>query len=605
MQVSLVKPLSVPAKRSKHFDNFFRLAKKPSPRQNFFVRFFGKLTSQWQSVVRPIIYGVAAGLAAVAFQRSIHWLYDNGIVRFSKMDTWEFLLYSFLVLAGTSALAGTLISRFCPDAAGSGSPQVKLAFWKDFGFMRLRTALMKFIGSALSVGGGASLGNEGPMVQIGGGVASNVAGTLGVPAHLRREATAAGAAAGLAAIFNAPMAAVAFVLEEVVENLNSRLIGAILLAAVTGALVAHFFMGDAAVFTIPATEHASWHVYVFTPFTACVATLAGILFQKTALRIRKFGKTTLQSVPVPLRIVAGAICVWALGSIVFLSTGHLGVFFLGYDDLSAALNAELAWWLAGLLLAAKLAATAFCYGLGGCGGIFAPSLFFGGTCGAAFAGALALFVPGIGSETVSALAVVGMCSCFGAVVRAPVAGVLLVFEMTHNFALVPALMLGGMISVVLSKILSEKGFYDEILSQDGKEISKVIPPRDLHSWQRSPVSRIANFSPVLLTELSEEAAGTLLKETRFSRVPVVDADERLRGIATRAELNAACARNDPGSALLHPAPCCSRETPICEVEKYLIDSEDGIVAVTDPAGRVIGIVTLHDIIRAEMNFSER
>lgn len=567
------------------------------------MKFFGKLTSQWQSVARPIIYGVAAGLAAVAFQNAIHWLYDNGIVRFSQMEPWEFLLYSFLALAGTSALAGTLITRFCPEAAGSGSPQIKLAFWKDFGFVRLRTILMKFTGSVLTVGGGASLGNEGPMVQIGGGAASNVAGMLGVPSHLRREAAAAGAAAGLAAIFNAPMAAVAFVLEEVIENLNSRLIGAVLLAAVTGALVAHFFTGDAAVFTIPATEHATWQVYVFTPLTACVATLAGILFQKTALRIRRYGKNTLRRVPAEFRIVAGAIFVWALGSAVFLSTGHLGVFFLGYDDLSAALNAELAWWLAGLLFAAKLTATAFCYGLGGCGGIFAPSLFFGGTCGAAFAGALALFVPGIEAGEISALAVVGMCACFGAVVRAPVAGVLLVFEMTHNFALVPALMIGGILSVALSKFLSEKGFYDEILAQDGNEISKVIPPRDLRSWQHSPVSRIANFSPRLLRELSEETVEPLLNETKFSRVPVVDAGERLIGIATRAELNAARSRNDLNSTKLHSAPCCSRETPICEVEKQLIDSEDGIVAVADSAGRVVGIVTLHDIIRAEMNFS--
>lgn len=567
------------------------------------MKFLGSLTSKWQSVVRPVIYGITAGLAAVAFQNAIHLLYDNGIVRFSRMGTGEFLLYSFLTLAGTSALAGILVTRFCPDAAGSGSPQLKSAFWKDFGFVRLRAVWVKFLGSVLTVGGGASLGNEGPMVQIGGGAASNVAGLLGIPSHLRREATAAGAAAGLAAIFNAPMAAVAFVLEEVIEDLNSRFIGAVLLAAVTGALVAHFFMGDAAVFAIPATEHASTSVYLFTPLTACVATLAGLLFQKTALKIRRFGKIGLCRIPAPLRIVAGAVFVWALGSAVFLSTGHLGVFFLGYEDLSAALNADLCWWVAGLLLAAKLAATALCYGLGGCGGIFAPSLFFGGTCGAALAGLIALFVPGIGTEEISALAVVGMCACFGAIVRAPVAGVLLVFEMTHNFALVPALMLGGIISIALSKYLSEKGFYDEVLAQDGQEISKVIPPRDLRSWQHSPVSRIANFRPQLLRELSESSVRKLLAETKCSRIPVVDAGGRPLGIATRAQLEAACSRGRPEAPRLTPALACTRETPICEVEKLLIDSEDGIVAVTDEHGCVIGVITLHDILRAEMNFS--
>ena len=197
------------------------------------MKIFGEKNAKWKIVARPVLCGVAAGLAAVAFQNSIHWLYENGVARFARLSAPEFLLYSLLALAGTATAAALLVTRFCPDAAGSGSPQLKLAYWKDFGVVRWRTTWTKFLGSALTVGGGCSLGNEGPMVQIGGGAASNLAGALGVPAHMRREAAAAGAAAGLAAIFNAPMAAVAFVLEEVVENLNSRLIGAILIAAVT------------------------------------------------------------------------------------------------------------------------------------------------------------------------------------------------------------------------------------------------------------------------------------------------------------------------------------------------------------------------------------
>lgn len=561
-------------------------------------------SSKWQSVIRPIIYGITAGLAAVAFQNAIHLLYENGILRFSGMSTTKFLLYTFLVLSGTATLAGIVVTRLCPDAAGSGSPQLKLAFWKDFGFVRLRTVCAKFLGSVLMVGGGASLGNEGPMVQIGGGAASNVAGVLGVPSHLRREAAAAGAAAGLAAIFNAPMAAVAFVLEEVVENLNSRLIGAILLAAVTGALVAHFFMGDAAVFTIPETKHATWAVYAFAPPVAAIAALAGFLFQKTALAIRRYNQTRLSRVPVTLRIVVGALCVWVIGCAVFLSTNRLGVFFLGYEDLSAALNAELVWWTAGILLGTKLLATALCYGLGGCGGIFAPSLFFGGTCGAAVAGALSLFIPAIGSDEISALAVVGMCACFGAVVRAPVSGVLLVFEMTHNFSLVPALMLGGVVSIAVSKFLSKSGFYDEMLAQDGKEVCKVIPPRDLRSWQRSPVSRIANFSPYLLSGISAENVRTFLEETKYSRAPVVDDERRLLGIVTREKLKAAHACGKLSEITFVRTSFCSRETPICEVEKLLIDSEESIIPVTDDTGRVIGLLTLHDILRAEMEFNE-
>lgn len=572
------------------------------------MKIFGEKNAKWKIVARPVLCGVAAGLAAVAFQNSIHWLYENGVARFARLSAPEFLLYSLLALAGTATAAALLVTRFCPDAAGSGSPQLKLAYWKDFGVVRWRTTWTKFLGSALTVGGGCSLGNEGPMVQIGGGAASNLAGALGVPAHMRREAAAAGAAAGLAAIFNAPMAAVAFVLEEVVENLNSRLIGAILIAAVTGALTAHFFMGDASVFTIPATVRANWAVYVFTPPIAALASLAGAAFQKLALGVRARGRTAFPRVPAAAKIVVGALCVWAIGSAVFLATGRLGVFSLGYGDLSAALNAELAWGVAALLLGAKLLATALCYGLGGCGGIFAPALFFGGTCGAALAGALALCVPAVGAEEVSALAVVGMCACFGSVVRAPVTGVLLVFEMTHHFSLVPALMLGGIVSVAVSKFFSKNGFYDEVLAQDGKEISRVIPPRDLRAWQDSPVSRIANFAPRALREDASSAdAAALLAESGFARFPVADGAGRARGLVLREALEAALARCGDfsvGALPLRGVPACSRETRIREVERLLIEAADGLVVVEDGAGRLVGVVTLHDVLRAEMHFNE-
>ena len=205
-----------------------------------------RLPVKTRGIVQTVCFGLAAGLVAVAFHLAIHTIFEHGIQRLTHQSTEVFLVGSFLIISGTSAIAGWLLSAFCPEAAGSGIPQVKLAFWKDIGEIPFRVVWVKFIAGALSVGGGASLGREGPSVQLASGLSSNLGGFLGMPKHKCRVACAA----GLAAAFNTPIAAVTFVLEEVIGDLNSRMLGSILLAAVVGALVAHGLLGEQPAFTL-------------------------------------------------------------------------------------------------------------------------------------------------------------------------------------------------------------------------------------------------------------------------------------------------------------------------------------------------------------------
>lgn len=539
---------------------------------------------------RVIIYGAVAGLLAVAFRWLLVFFYTNGIARFARFSAGEFLIYSLLSLAGTALLTGTIVRFICKTAAGSGSPQLKLAFWKDFGASTWRVTISKFVASVLAVGGGASLGNEGPMVLIGGTAASNVAGILGVPAHLRREAAAAGAAAGLAAIFNAPMAAVAFVLEEIVENLNSRLVGAVLLAAVVGTLVSQALLGNAPIFSVPAGTGAGWLLYICVPVVAIAASLCGLAFQWTALKIRRVN-ALISKKYFWASILVGAFSVWVLGSAVFLTTGHLGVFGLGYGDLTEALNGNIIWWVAGTLLLAKIIATAICYGSGACGGIFGPALFFGGTCGAAIAGALAMIVPALSNDALITLAVVGMCAGFAAVVRAPITAVLLVFEMTHEFSMVPALMLGVGIGWALAKWLAPRDFYDVILDQNGESIDKIIPPRDLQAWQHLPIARVMH-TPVCVRAGTQNDASfqDLLDGNAFAFFPVVDEKNRPQAVISRERV------------CLPVCPIFQNAT-IREAEQALLKQEHGVVLVVDAAGTLVGLFTLHDILRLETNFN--
>ncbi len=550
--------------------------------------------------MQTCIYGVVAGLAVVAFQILINLLYNATFVRFATESRWTFAIGTFVVMISTALISGYLVHSFCKEASGSGIPQAKAAFWKDFGCIPFRIVWVRFLGGVLAIGGGSSLGREGPSVHIASGLASGLAGLTGDAKQNRRRAAASGAAIGLAAAFNTPIAAVTFVLEEVIQDLNSNLLGSVLLASVIGALLVHGIVGDQPAFSLHNINTPTWRAYLLTPVAAALAGFAGVLFQKMALDLRGRQKRA-EKIPGWLKPAIGASIAWAIGTGVFLLTGHLGVFGLGYGDLTAGLNQQLTWQIAGTLLVAKLLATVFCYGYGGSGGIFSPTLFFGGMVGLVLAGVCGLFMP-MSPEDSLTLAVVGMSACLGAVVRAPVTGFLIVFEMTHEFALVPALIIGALISQAIARRMTRENFYDALLEQDGYKLEKLLPPRDLQSWQKLPVSAIANFQPVVLDDLAPPKVEEFLKKNSFACFPVMIGG-KLAGIATRAELTEAIAEKRPPK--LAPFVKCEPRQTIRQLQTLLMESPTGMALVCDPSdGKLLGIVTLHDLLRSQINAAQ-
>jgi len=526
----------------------------------------------------------------------MNWLYRLGLVVLSHHSLEAFCLGSLAIIVLTSLLTGWLLHSFCPEAAGSGIPQLKLAFWKDFGAVPFRVAWVKFVAGILSIGGGSSMGREGPSVQLGGVVASNLAALTGEAKQNRRAAAAAGAAAGLAAAFNTPLAATTFVLEEIIGDLNSRLLGGVLLASVLGALVVHGIIGQQPAFILTGADTPSWIGYAMTPLVAALAAVVGVCFQKASLGLRSRMKAN-SPVPGWLGPLLGGLITWVLGVAVFWREGHLGVFSLGYADLSSALAGDIGWQLAGVLLITKFIATSACYGFGGCGGIFSPTLFFGGMIGALAAALVGLGWPLSHADTLT-LIVVGMSACLGAVVGAPVTGILMVFEMTREFSLVPVLMIGALVSQAISRKMRRENFYEALLTQDGHQIEHVRPPRDLHGWQQLPVAAIANFQPVAMPALGRAEIQDILKTHPYQRFPV-EQNGVLAGILTRKEAAAALSENR--APKLESAITCLRGQTIGDLQKLLIASTTQFVVVLDKAGgKIVGLVTLHDLLRAEM-----
>ena len=545
------------------------------------------------------IYGLAGGLAAVVFELGINWLYLSTFLALSHRPLIVFLCGSLAVIVLCSLGGGFLMFRVDQSAAGSGIPQLKFAFWQDFGVVRLRTVLVKFCAGLLHVGGGLSLGREGPSIHIAGGIASELSGALGVAKQRRRRPAAAGAAAGLAAAFNTPLAAITFVLEEIVQDLNSPLVGSVILASVLGAFAVHAIIGKNPAFVLPQIEGATWRAYLGVPLASAFASLVGIAFQRATLQLRGFAKSW-NGIPRWMHPLLGGLTVWVLGAGLFLWSGHLGVFGLGYGDLSAMLRGQIPWLVIAALLLAKWISTVASYGWGGCGGIFAPLLFLGAAAGGTVAGLFSSILS-LTADGRTLLAIIGMSACLSAVVRAPFTSILIVFEMTHQFTLVPALMLGALVSEAISRSLTTHNFYDAVLAQDGTVLVHVIPPRDLRSWQAYPVSAIANFRPVVIDNLAPENIRMVLEKNHFKRFPVVQ-EGRLVGCLPREEALAAIAQNRPPE--LETVATCRRSFTISEVARLLIDAPGGF-AVLEAGEKPVGIITLHDLLRAQETFASR
>jgi chloride channel protein, CIC family len=456
--------------------------------RKLFIAHVRQVPATFRTILLPAVYGLFGGLAAVAFQKAVTIVFSIlWEIPSQQMRPGTFTVFSLATILVTSIIAGLILIFVSREAAGSGIPQVKVAYWKDFGFMPAKVVIAKFVAGVLSIGGGCSLGREGPTVHIAGALASNIAGWFGVAKKERRPALLCGAAAGLAAAFNTPLSGIAFVLEQIREDLNDEsFLAQVLIASASASFVCHAFLGENPAFVIPPVSPVSGIPYLLVIPTAGLAALAGVGFQKGTLSWRAEIKR-IKRIPPFLKGAIGALINWVLGIAVFFWIAKLGVFGLGYGDLESMLGGGITGSQATILLIAKLAATTAVYAWGGAGGIFSPTLFFGAAIGVVFSDLCGLVVNLQPSDRI-ALSVAGMSACLGAVVRAPITSILIVFEMTHQFSVVPLLMIGTIASQAVSRALCRTDFYNGVIEQDGVELERYIGSRSVASLRDRPIS---------------------------------------------------------------------------------------------------------------------
>ena len=542
-----------------------------------------------------ILVGLTGSAVAVVFHHAINFIHHTIWHPLAHGTSESFTLIGFIVLTLVGLANGWLLSHFAPEAAGSGIPQLKTAYRKNRGQISFRIVWVKFIAATLSVGGGLSLGREGPSIQLAGGLASVIGQKLKLSHFRIRTLTACGAAAGLAAAFNAPIAAVAFVLEEIIEDLNSRTIGPILLASFVSIVTLFFLQGTEPAFAIPAVESFNGWVYLAVPLVAAIASLAGVGFQVSTLSwTRKIRERS--SLPAWSRPVIGAWINWAIACLVFYWIGRIGVLGLGHEDLTASLAGELSLISLIVLLIAKWAATTSAYAWGNCGGIFTPTLFLGAMIGGACGQGIDLGL-GLDQDSQRLLTIVGMSACLGAVVRAPITSILIVFEMTHDFGLVPPLMLAALVSQAISRSLCKENFYNQFLKDSGIHLETASSLRAQASWRNRRISAFANFDAPFLKSLDKNEIRAQLNQYPDDLFPLLDADNQPSALIERTELDEFLGSNRKPK--LHSPTLVHAEQTMQEIEDLLQKDPLSSLILVTRENRYLGLFSNQEAIRSK------
>lgn len=541
-----------------------------------------------------VAIGVVCGLAAVAFHFSISFAESLLVDRALRAPGTSWLVWGVVspVLGGLAA--GLLLKYVVPNARGSGVPQVKLAYAARGGGVRLRDALGKLVVSSVQIGAGASLGREGPTVQICSGLASSL-GRLGrLSPGNRRRLIPVGAAAGIAAAFNAPIAAVTFTIEEVVGQLDQTVLSGVIVAAALAAVIERSVLGTHPVFAVPQafglTDARSLLIYAAL---GLAAGLLSVVFTDSILALRLRFRA-MRRLPDWAQPALGGLVTGVLTVAVLFYVGIGGINGGGYHVIEASLSGNLPLRVLLVLCAAKLVATVFSYSSGGAGGIFAPSLFMGAMLGGAF-GAVDRSVFGHGEEVMGAFALVGMGATFCGTIRAPMTSVLIIVELTSGYGLILPLMLANMSAYAVARYLRPTPIYEALLEQDGFQLISRPAVRALEQLKLDGLP-LAGAERARVRDSAR--AASLLKEALPPGqhvFPVVDGAERLVGLLCTDEL--ALLESEPSLAPLITASDIMR--PVASVARgdTLLAALDTLRAaglpelpVLDGHGKILGYV---------------
>jgi CIC family chloride channel protein len=418
-------------------------------------------------LVLSVFIGVFSGLAVVCFRFAIGWC------RLYLLGSGAVLSPSRLLLAPTLAglVIAVLVIHFFPQARGSGVNQTKAALYIYNGHIPIRTAIGKFITAALAIGSGHSLGPEDPSLQIGACLASVLGRKMRLSRDRMRLIAPVGAAAGLAAAFNAPISAVLFVIEEVIGRWTAGILGSVVLSAVSSVVVMRWFLGSESLFRIPAVQLERPSELIAYSVLGIVGGLASVLFSTGIATLRPRCKALPQWTQYFQPALAGLL----IGIMAVL--GAPQVMGAGYEAIDEAMHGRFTWQFMAILAGLKIVATLLSFVSGTPGGMFAPTLFIGAMLGAAVGGAEHVFLPHL-SGSPGTYALVGMGVLFAGFLRAPMTSVFMVLEVSGNYSIIVPVIVANTFAYVISRGLQPIAIFDLLTRQEGLELPSMEEQRE-------------------------------------------------------------------------------------------------------------------------------
>jgi CIC family chloride channel protein len=568
-----------------------------------------------------VVVGSLTGLGAVIFIRLIglvqQFFFDGG----GQVFSWAGRALVIVIPAVGGLLAGPIITFFANEAKGHGVPEVMKAIALRGGRIRPRVAVAKVVASALCIGSGGSAGREGPIVQVGAALGSTF-GQLFKFSDMRvRNLVACGAAAGIAATFNAPIAGVIFATEIILGELVLGDMGSVVLAAVTSSTVSRVFLGDNPAFSIPLyTIKTPWEILLYA-LLGLFSALAGVGFIKILYKFEDLfdhwrfpdalkpmiGGLLLGLVAFiyPLLLHLGGMSADDAGLSQTVSSGTLPLIYgAGFTSIQQALLGSMPLGLLLFLVFLKPLATSLTLGSGNSGGVFAPGLFMGAALGGAFGHVVEMIWPGA-TAGVGAFAVVGMAAVFAAAARAPFTAILIVLEMTNDYRMILPLMAGVIVSLILAERLHKDSIYTLKLTRQGIRLQRG---RDVDVMEAVRVEEVMHRNPVTIpANMSIELLSNEFIRTGRHGFPVVNPDGSLYGVVSLEDYRNATSGDRPKRENLTVADIATRAlvtvNPTDSVGTAMRrmaprDLSRLLVVDHEDAHKLLGVVRRNDIIRA-------
>ena len=551
-------------------------------------------------ITLALVIGAGGGAAAIVFRYLIVWftLLFSGQQDYSAAGRAAYPLLPFLgvwflpfvpMLGGL--IYGPLVDRLAREARGHGVPEVMLAVAEYGGRIRPQVAVVKSLASALCIGSGGSVGREGPIVQIGSALGSSLGQLLRMPAPRLRLLVACGAAAGISATFNAPIAGAVFALELILRDVEAESFGVVVPASVMASVIGRATFGSGAFLPLPAFHITSSWEYPLYAGLGLLAAVVGVGFIRVLYGLEDLVDYLWRG-PEWLRPGAGGL---VLGLLLLALPEMYGV---GYPVLENAIRGDYVVGFLVLLLVGKMLATSLTIAIGGSGGVFAPSLFIGAMLGTAYGALVQPLVPGLASPP-GAYGLVGMAAVFAAASRAPMTAVIIIFELTGDYQNILPLMLAVALGTAGSSLLSGDTIYTLKLRRRGIDITAG---RGLNFMQILRVGdAMESVPPALPQDLPLREVIARLARTERDALPVIDDEGRYRGVVTSRDVERAMTATRDASAgdLAQQAPTLTANQRIEQALDDLVrDDLAGLPVLADDGRSVVGWLTHHDVLRA-------